>query len=104
MRNGDWRLLECVPAWQGNPTNEDFIAYWWTGADGDRRLVAVNYSAHQSQCYVRLDDPTLANHGIRLAGVLDSATYDREGDRLLREGLYLDVPAWGYHVFSVTAR
>ena len=28
--------------------------------------------------------------------------YDRDGDDLTRQGLYLDMPAWGYHVFAVS--
>jgi hypothetical protein len=30
------------------------------------------------------------------------ASYDYNGDDLLSRGLYLDVPAWGYHVFEVS--
>ena len=29
--------------------------------------------------------------------------FDRENRDLEARGLYLDVPAWGYHVFDVTA-
>ena len=41
-RDGEWRLLEPPPAWDGNPTRERFIAFAWDGAGG-RLLVAVNY-------------------------------------------------------------
>jgi hypothetical protein len=30
--------------------------------------------------------------------------YERDGGDLARRGLYLDLPAWGHHVFSVAAR
>ena len=30
------------------------------------------------------------------------AVYDREGSDLTWQGLYLDLPAWGYHVFAVS--
>jgi hypothetical protein len=33
-----------------------------------------------------------------------TTTYERDGNDLDRRGLYLDLPAWGYHVFEVTAR
>ena len=33
---------------------------------------------------------------------MSSAVYDRSGDDLLARGLYLDMPAWGYHVFDVS--
>ncbi len=28
--------------------------------------------------------------------------YEREGSSLLADGLYVDLPAWGYHVFEMT--
>ena len=34
---------------------------------------------------------------------MSPARYEREGDELISRGLYLDMPAWGYHVFEVTS-
>ena len=34
VREGDWRLLECVPAWDGNWTWDSFVAFSWQGASG----------------------------------------------------------------------
>jgi len=34
---------------------------------------------------------------------LSPARYDRDGSDLASRGLYLDVPAWGYHVFEMTS-
>jgi hypothetical protein len=103
-RDGDWRLVDCVPAWEGNWTSECFIAWWWQGADGRRRLVAVNYAASQSQCYVRIPFADLCGRTVRLEDRLGPARYDRAGDELLARGLYLDMPPWGYHVFEATAQ
>jgi hypothetical protein len=36
-----------------------------------------------------------------LKDFMSTACYERDGDDLLSRGLYLDVPAWGYHVFEV---
>jgi hypothetical protein len=33
-----------------------------------------------------------------------TTVYDRPGDELAGRGLYLDMPAWGYHLFEITAR
>ena len=54
VRDGQWQLLECVPAWDGNWTYDCFVAFAWQGPDGERLLVAVNYAPNQSQCRVRL--------------------------------------------------
>ena len=31
LRDGEWRLLESVPAWGGNPTAPDFLTFAWQG-------------------------------------------------------------------------
>jgi hypothetical protein len=33
---------------------------------------------------------------------MGDVAYDRSGDELLSRGLYLDMAAWQYHVFSLT--
>jgi hypothetical protein len=58
---GEWQLLEAHPAWDDNPTWSDFILYIWNYGD-ELLLVAVNYSPHPSQCYVRLPYPWLQNY------------------------------------------
>jgi hypothetical protein len=102
VRHGQWQFLECVPAWDGNWTWDGFLAFAWQGPGGERLVVAVNYAPHHSQCYVRLPFPDLGHGRWRLGDGLGTTTYDREGDDLQARGLYLDVPPWHAHVFSLT--
>jgi hypothetical protein len=102
VRDGQWRLLECVPAWDDNWTWDGFIAWSWQAPGGRRLLIAVNYAGNQGQCYVRLPFPDLAGRPVRLEDRLSPAAYDRDGGDLLTRGLYLDMPPWGYHAFEVT--
>ncbi len=102
VRDGQWRLLECRPAWDGNWTWDGFLAFSWQGPGSARLLVAVNYAPNQGQCCVRLLFDDLIGQTVRLQDRLSPAVYDRPGDDLLVPGLYLDVPGWGYHVFEVT--
>jgi hypothetical protein len=104
VRDGEWRLLDCAPAWDGNGTSDCFIAWCWQGRDGERRLIAVNYAGNQSQCYVRLPFPDLTGHTLRLKDLVGPGSYDRDGSDLASRGLYLDMPPWGYHVFEMSAR
>ncbi|MGH7358220.1 MAG: alpha-amylase family glycosyl hydrolase [Candidatus Rokuibacteriota bacterium] len=101
VRDGEWSLLECVPAWEGNGTWDGFIGFAWQGPDGQRVLVTVNYAPNQGQCYVRLPFEDLRGSSVRLRDRTGPAVYDRSGDDLLARGLYLDVPGWGHHVFEV---
>jgi glycosidase len=101
-REGQWRLLECTPAWDGNWSSDAFVAFTWVSPGDKRLLVCVNYAPHPSQCYVRLVSPELGGRGCRLIDLLGDAQYDRSGDDLLARGLYLDIPPWSYHVFEMT--
>jgi glycosidase len=102
VRDGQWQGLECIPAWDGNWTWDSFLAFAWQSPDGERLLVTVNYAPNQGQCYVHLPFPDLGNGLWRLQDLLGKATYDRDGNDLQARGLYLDVPPWQAHVFSLT--
>jgi hypothetical protein len=102
-REGQWALLECVPAWDGNGTWDDFLAWSWHAKDGHRLLITVNYAGHQSQCYARPLFGDLAGRTVRLKDLMSAASYDRDGSELGSRGLFLDLPPWGYHVFDVRA-
>ena len=101
LREGDWRLLECVPAWDGNWTWDGFVAFSCQAVSG-QVLVAVNYADHQSQCYVRLPLDRVDGRSVRFTDATGSAVYDRADTDLAAHGLYLDMPPWGYHVFEMT--
>jgi hypothetical protein len=101
FRDGQWQLLDARPAWEGNESNDAFIAFAWSGPRELRRLVVVNYAGHQSQCYVVLPWDDLASRTWRLYDRLGGVVYDRDGADLSTRGLYLDMPAWGYHAFDV---
>ena len=101
FRNGKWCLLTCVAAWEENNSWDSFIVFAWEGTEGNRVLVCVNYSSRSGQCYVRLPFPGLVDKLWRFDDLLSEASYDREGNDLLSSGLYLDMPAWSYHVFEI---
>jgi glycosidase len=102
VRRGQWQLLDCAPAWEGNGSWDCFLAWAWQGLDGRRLVVAVNYAPHPSQCYVRLPFTDLGSGLWRFRDQIGNFAYDRAGDDLKSRGLYLDVPAWRPHIFSLT--
>src|SRR5262245_22389700 len=102
VREGQWQLLECVPAWEDNSTSDCFLAFAWQSPSGGRLLVVVNYAPNPSQCYVRLPFAGLGGGRWRLQDLLGDAQYDRDGDDLVSRGLYLDVPAWHCHAFTMS--
>ena len=101
FRTGRWQQLECVAAWDGNWTSDCFVACAWEGDDGERRVIVVNYAENQSQCYVRIPFEDMTGSTVQFADVLRSERYERDGTAIAAEGLYVDLPAWGYHVFEL---
>jgi hypothetical protein len=101
FRDGDWQLLTCRPAWDGNWTWDSYISFSWKGPKDERCLIAVNYSDHQSQCYVTLPWSDLAGRIWRLHDRMGSSFFDRQGLDLVSGGLYLDLPAWGCNIFEM---
>jgi hypothetical protein len=102
VRNGDWQLLECVPAWDGNWTWDCFVAFAWQSTNTERLLVVVNYAPNQSQCHVRIPFRDLRDQQWRLADLLSEVHYDWNGNDLEARGLYVDMAPWQAQVFSIT--
>src|SRR5262249_1544658 len=102
LRTGEWHLLECISAWEGNWTWDCFVAFAWQGLDGARWLVTVNYAPNQSQCYVSLPFADLSGGRWRLQDHMTEVFYERDGGDLQARGLYLDAPPWNVSTFSIT--
>ncbi len=100
FHDGAWQLLNPQAEWHGNPSYHNFVAYRWTSGK-ERRLAVVNLSPTASQCFLPLNMPELAGHICFLDDVLGNAHYERDGDDLLTGGLYLNLPGYGYHLFTL---
>lgn len=93
---GPWDMLEFLPAWDGNHTHEHFI-----GFAGPRHLAVVNFSGFQAQGYVHPRITTAAAPNILFKDLLSPAEYVRASKDIFSRGLYLDLPAYGFHLFRV---
>jgi hypothetical protein len=100
VRDGSWQLLEVRPAWEGNPTWDRFLAFAWEGDTNQRLLITINYGPTQGQCLVSLPWDDLRGKQVILQDLMNEARYEWKGDDLCNQGLYVDLPAWGFHVFA----
>lgn len=101
VHEGEWQLLETLPAWDGNESFNKIISFVWSGGD-EQVLVAVNYSPEWSQCYVRIPMKDISDSDWRFQDLLGDASYDRDGQDCATRGLYLDVPPWQTHLFTMS--
>jgi hypothetical protein len=115
VRSGDWRLLQ-VNGWPDNDSCRSLLAWSWSenGPGGDdqgqgpeasagrgRHLVVVNFSAAPAAGQVQLQWPDLRGRDWTLAGLADDREFQRSGVELADRGLFVDLPAWGWHLLAV---
>lgn len=103
LRDGAWQQLACTAAWDGNWTNDCFLAYGWQLQGQSPMVVVVNYAPNQSQCHIRLPMTELASKNWRLEDQLTGKCYNWKGDDLAARGLFVDHTPWQAAVFSLTA-
>lgn len=99
FRRGSWQPVETRSAWEGNPTWENFLAYEWQ-LHGRRAWIVVNFAPHQGQCFAMFRAGDLRGRRVELREMMGTGSYLREGDDVAA-GLYVDLPAFGVHVFEV---
>ena len=97
FHQGRWLLLDSRPASNGNESHRNFVAYQWA-LGGEWRLVVVNLAAAPSQCFLQLRELDEKCSQWLLEDLLGDAQYARD---LRGRGLFLDLPAHGYHLFRV---
>jgi hypothetical protein len=103
FRGGGWSQIQPQPAWAGNWTSGDFVAYAWADDKEGRHLVVINYADSQGQCRLVLPFPEFRGRRVRLADLMGAEVYDRDGSELVDHGLYIDHAAWHYNLFELRA-
>jgi glycosidase len=95
FRKGEWHMCECC-GWPDNGSYRNLLAWTWR-KDAERYLIAVNFSGDSMQARLMVPWPELAGEKCLLVDALSGERYQREGDELLRSGLYVELGPWGYH-------
>jgi hypothetical protein len=97
FRNGTWRLCERS-GWPGNESAGNLVAWCWEG--DSRWLIIVNLSAAGASAHVHAPWDDVRGEDWRLADPTTGATFVRSGDDL-RDGLYVELGPWSWHLFRV---
>jgi hypothetical protein len=111
VRTGAWQLLE-VGGWPDNDSCRHLLAWSWT-ADGDsgvaddgtdgagRHLVVVNLSGEPAEGRIGLGWTDVRGRGWTLTDLLDDRAFERSGDELADQGLFVALPPWGHHLLEM---
>jgi glycosidase len=99
-RAGSWNLLDPRPAWDGNQTNQNFLCYL-IEHPLDHILLVVNYASYRGQCSVRLPHRGWLEGSVELRDRLTRERYRHSSAELQTKGLFVDLPEWGMHLFSL---
>lgn len=100
FHDGEWALLQPAAGWPGNTSFRDIVAHRWVLGESTW-ILAANLSAAPAQALVPLNAPALAGREWLLHDRLNDQVYARSGDDMTGRGLYVDLPAYGYHLFEV---
>ncbi len=100
IKNGYFKILKPIPAWEGNPAFYNFIIYLYEDDKMNKDLVVINLSPYQSQCKVKILSYDLAGKRFLIKDRLSSEEYLRDGDEMLNNGLYLDLKPYQTQIFK----
>jgi hypothetical protein len=92
--------LGDVHGWPDNHNADRLLAWSWTAAV--RHLVVVNLSADPADGMADWPWPDDAGRRLVLTDRLTGERYERDGDDVVGNGVYVSVPGHGAHLFSVT--
>ena len=96
LREGAWQLCART-GWPDNSSSLNLGAWCWEQGR-ERYLVVVNLSEYRSQGRVQMPWNELSGRTWHLRDVLSGETFERDGDEMQSAGLYVDLPAWRFHI------
>jgi hypothetical protein len=97
-RSGQWAMCRAT-GWPDNSTFLQLLTWSWYSDDA-RTLVVVNFAEREASARVHVDWPDVAGRAWRLDDVLSGEVYERSGDEVAVDGLFVQLPPWGCHVFA----
>jgi hypothetical protein len=101
FRTGTWQLVE-TGGWDGNESWRALLAWAWH-EEGTRKLVVVNFGESPAAGHVIAPWDDLPGGEWTLRDASSGELYERSGDDL-RDGLYVSLVPWGWHLFDLAKR
>lgn len=98
--NSYFKILQPMPAWEGNPAFHNFIAYIYEDDKLNKDLVVINLAPYQSQCKIKIESYDLLGKKFLIKDRLSDEEYFRDGSEMFNQGLYLDLKPYQSQIFE----
>ena len=98
FHEGRWTLCDRT-GWPDNPSYLNIVTWSWE-KDDQRCLVVVNLGDSRAQARVHVPWGDIHGETWVLSDALSGATYDREGDELENQGLYVELGPYNFHLLE----
>ena len=92
-----WQLCERMGS-QGNETYKNLMAWCWRSSE-KWRLSVVNFSSGEAGGRVRVPDKILVEKSWWMTDIFTGKKSKVKGIEMCSTGIYIELPAWGYHIF-----
>ena len=99
--DGEWNPCPSS-GWPDNGSHRNIVAWSWAKGD-ERCLVAINLGGSAAQARLQLPWDEMRGRRWQLADALSGEIYDRNGDELRDEGLYVALAPWSCHLLRIAA-
>ncbi len=99
LRKGEWRLCGRE-GWPDNRSYLNVVAWCWENGNS-RHLIVVNLGDSAAQARVQVPGEGIKGKKWRLTDLLTGESWDRDGDEMAGEGLYVELGAWRCNFFRV---
>ncbi len=99
FHGGEWSLVEAGPAWDGNESHHNLLAWSWRQSR-TLKLVVINYSAEPAQGRIKMPLPFQSGDKVAFTDELTAERYERDGAELKSKGLFVELGPWRAHVLD----
>ena len=101
VRRGDWTLCSAS-GWPGDQSCDQLLSWCWK--DGpERSLVVVNDGDGVASGRVHVPWDDVSGQPWRLDDLLSGEKFERDGNEIAAEGLFVQLPPRGFHVLAWVA-
>ncbi len=99
IQQGVWGRIRKEEAWDHDDTYKRIVAHRWDTED-DVLLVVVNYQNQDGQAFLPMKLPG-SSKMVTLRDLMSGETYVRDREEVQNKGIYVKLPAWSFHLFTV---